>query len=222
MFLSLSLQLPGSVVSSNGAGGISPDFHHSSPQAVFTSFKLPKPGQQAQTPHPDPSSLMASAIFEHNLKSAGSAVMTAPLGGLPAMASQLAAAAAAASKNQITKSDSPTRTSPPPLQIDPRSTTTTPPPSLQQQQQDSAKGKEDSSINVSSGSNNNNNSSSDCGDSPPKNPGLIKARGTYYPLTAFPTSMPQGPVMRREADSPPRTEASSSGKKGNDRRWRQI
>ena len=34
----------------------------------------------------------------------------------------------------------------------------------------------------------------------------IKARGTYYPLTAFPTSMPQGPVMRKGDESPPRHE----------------
>ena len=47
--------------------------------------------------------------------------------------------------------------------------------------------------------------------SPPKNQGLIKARGTYFPLTAFPTSMPQGPVMRR-AGTPPGTEQSPMGK----------
>jgi hypothetical protein len=46
-------------------------------------------------------------------------------------------------------------------------------------------------------------------ESPPKIQGLIKARGTYYPLTAFPTSMPQGPVMHRD-DSPPRTELQPS------------
>ena len=48
---------------------------------------------------------------------------------------------------------------------------------------------------------------------PPKNQGLIKAKGTYYPLTAFPTSMPQGPVMRR-GESPPQpgNEQGSSGK----------
>jgi hypothetical protein len=46
-------------------------------------------------------------------------------------------------------------------------------------------------------------------ESPPKAQGLIKARGTYYPLTAFPTSMPQGPVMHRDG-SPPRTEVQAS------------
>ena len=44
---------------------------------------------------------------------------------------------------------------------------------------------------------------------PPKNQGLIKAKGTYYPLTAFPTNMPQGPVMRRAGESPPREPVTS-------------
>ena len=44
---------------------------------------------------------------------------------------------------------------------------------------------------------------------PPKNQGLIKAKGTYYPLTAFPTNMPQGPVMRRVGESPPREPVTS-------------
>lgn len=36
--------------------------------------------------------------------------------------------------------------------------------------------------------------------SPPKNQMTqVKARGTYFPLTSFPTNMPQGPVMRRDA-----------------------
>ena len=49
-------------------------------------------------------------------------------------------------------------------------------------------------------------------DSPPKSQGLIKARGTYYPLTAFPTSMPQGAVMRKDEDesSPNKSDTSSS------------
>ena len=43
-------------------------------------------------------------------------------------------------------------------------------------------------------SNNNNQSENESSSeevTPPKNQGLIKARGTYFPLTAFPTSMPQ-------------------------------
>jgi hypothetical protein len=54
-------------------------------------------------------------------------------------------------------------------------------------------------------SNNNNQSENESSSedvTPPKNQGLIKARGTYFPLTAFPTSMPQGSVMR-STDSPP-------------------
>ena len=46
--------------------------------------------------------------------------------------------------------------------------------------------------------------------SPPKSQGLIKSRGTYFPLTAFPTSMPQGSVMRRDL-SPPGTDKSIVG-----------
>lgn len=37
----------------------------------------------------------------------------------------------------------------------------------------------------------------------------IKAKGTYYPLTAFPTSMPQGPVMRKGDESPTQNEPLS-------------
>ncbi len=50
-------------------------------------------------------------------------------------------------------------------------------------------------------------------DTPPKQQGLIKARGTYYPLTAFPTSMPQGAVMRKEAEeevSPGKSDSSNT------------
>ena len=52
-------------------------------------------------------------------------------------------------------------------------------------------------------------SKEDDGEGSPSTKGLIKARGTYYPLTAFPTSMPQGPVIRPDA-SPPRIEPSQS------------
>ena len=46
-------------------------------------------------------------------------------------------------------------------------------------------------------------------ESPPKygSAGKIKASGIYYPLSAFPTSMPQGPVM----SSPPTTTLSNEG-----------
>ena len=51
-------------------------------------------------------------------------------------------------------------------------------------------------------------------ESPPKNgnaaAGRIKASGIYYPLSAFPTSMPQGPVM----SSPP-TALSNEGSANN-------
>ena len=54
-------------------------------------------------------------------------------------------------------------------------------------------------------SNNNNQSENESSSeevTPPKNQGLIKARGTYFPLTAFPTSMPQGSVMRATSSPP--------------------
>ena len=39
---------------------------------------------------------------------------------------------------------------------------------------------------------------------------LLQARGTYFPLTAFPTNMPQGSVMRRDS-TPPTNERSLFG-----------
>jgi hypothetical protein len=63
--------------------------------------------------------------------------------------------------------------------------------------------------------NNNNNQSENESSSeevtPPKNQGLIKARGTYFPLTAFPTSMPQGSIMRRDS-TPPGSERNVQSK----------
>ena len=47
-------------------------------------------------------------------------------------------------------------------------------------------------------SNNNNQSENESSSeevTAPKNQGLIKAKGTYFPLTAFPTSMPQVPNL---------------------------
>ena len=46
----------------------------------------------------------------------------------------------------------------------------------------------------------------------------IKAKGTYYPLTAFPTSMPQGPVMRKGDESPTPNEPLS-GRTSNITSW---
>ena len=104
----LSPQIPGN-------GVLGPTDFNASPQAVFTSFKLPKPGggQPGQSvppaaapppaPVPTPSSaaeLLAMAAagpdFKFSLSGAGGGgggggvekVLSAPLGGLPAMASQ--------------------------------------------------------------------------------------------------------------------------------------
>lgn len=237
-------QLPGSLASS-GAMGHPADYHNSSPQAVFTSFKLPKPGSAASaaaaaavtTAVSSPSLLRPSpAVMSSPLGAMMAAggmlpdlskfnpnnplglptpvsqsskppnILSAPLGGLPAMASQLQAAAArmkaedaaAALAGEDLDRGSNHSASP-----GPPGTPRTPPPS--------ATKRVSNNTSIGSGEGEPNNSSADEG-SPPKNQGLIKARGTYYPLTAFPTSMPQGPVMRREDGSPPRTEASNSGK----------
>ena len=90
---------------------LGPADFNASPQAVFTSFKLPKPGggqpgqampAAAPAPVPTPSSaaeLLAMAAagpdFKFSLAGGGvgsgggvEKVLSAPLGGLPAMASQ--------------------------------------------------------------------------------------------------------------------------------------
>ena len=222
-----------------------------SPQAVFTSFKLPKPGLHGMPPSTmglTPSSLgltpssMASmglslpgmppassplnlglgplagfhASIGGLMSSAGAPpglittsasspnILSAPLGGLPAMASQIAAAAKQqqqhqqqqAAKTEAARSENGEREDEEPdvqsVTPPPPEAPATPPPTSSM----TATPTKDSSSE----------------DSPSKQ-GLIKARGTYYPLTAFPTNMPQGPVMRRDDDSPPKTDVSSSGKK---------
>ena len=124
-----------------------------------------------------------------------SSLITAPLGGLPAMASQIAATqkAMVARINEEKKEQSEQEEEEPDVQsVTPPPPPATPPPTS------SATGtptKEGSEVE----------------DTPPKQSGLIKAKGTYYPLSAFPTSMPQGTVLRKENnDSPPKTDASSS------------
>ena len=117
--------------------------------------------------------------------------INAPLGGLPALADQLLMQQAIQLKDKddleaesnnnrlVSPSRSPVPASPPPTKIRPGGP-------------------------VDAGD------SSGSEGTPLKNQqGLIKAKGTYYPLTAFPTSMPQGPVMRSE--SPPHVEPASSG-----------
>ncbi len=184
---------------------------HGSPQAVFTSFKLPKPGQPgggsggpATTPSPAefpslplspvtsmPSGL-GSRLFPMGMApvpQSGLPKIQAPLGGLPALADQLSQQAKKESPVKASQDDEgkdeeekePAERSPP----------STPPPAKRRNE------------GTESGSNSD--------DSPPKNQGMIKAKGTYYPLSAFPTNMPQGPVMRRD-ESPPRPEQQNSGR----------
>ncbi len=185
---------------------------HGSPQAVFTSFKLPKPGGDSpgMTGHGPISPVTSvgaagfgSRLFPMGLGNPPTPLVTpggpnnnivtppkvsAPLGGLPALADQiLMQQQLNNSANSEPASESNNNKSS--AKEDSVSPPGTPPP---------AKRRNDGESSGSEGT-------------PPKNQGLIKAKGTYYPLTAFPTSMPQGPVMRRDG-SPPRTEQSSSGK----------
>ena len=185
---------------------------HGSPQAVFTSFKLPKPGDPQTPPVGGPggplspatanNSGFGSRLFPMGLGNPPVSVnvsglqttppkMSAPLGGLPALADQLLMQNkqkrdSEESNNNKTdngpRDAAPERGSPP----------STPPP---------MKRKADGGDSSSEGT-------------PPKNQGLIKAKGTYYPLTAFPTNMPQGPVMRR-GESPPR-DPNAGGNSGDE------
>jgi len=82
-----------------------PDLH-GSPQAVFTSFKLPKPGPGGPLDmampmpgspfglgnrFPIPMSCFPTSTSPSSVINSVSRVMSAPLGGLPAVASQMAA-----------------------------------------------------------------------------------------------------------------------------------
>jgi len=203
---------------------------HGSPQAVFTSFKLPKPGNMdmhmpmqgspfglgSRFPMPFPTTTTTPS----GGLSSSPRVMTAPLGGLPAVDSQMAARQQQQQQHQHDQAMKMLSQQHQQQQQQ-----------LQQQQQhsrhlsspdrlsddgDDCRSVSPKSIPTTPKSGGNRNSEGDVkqegnssDESPPKIQGLIKARGTYYPLTAFPTSMPQGPVMHRD-DSPPRTELQPS------------
>ncbi len=209
-------QIPG-----NGAIG-SHDFN-ASPQAVFTSFKLPKPGgtgpavsTTAPSGPPPPSSaaelLAAAAAAEARFPLGGGAAgatdnkflgsvtkMSAPLGGLPAMASQFAAAAAAAAAAVQRDTDAEK------TEDKAREESKSPSSDLATANKD-ANSLENTPQKSSEGVGEGNSGD----DTPPKNSGMIKARGTYYPLTAFPTTMPQGPVMNSSPTTTNSNEASSN------------
>jgi hypothetical protein len=181
-----------------------------SPQAVFTSFKLPKPnsGDLHHLP-PMPSSPFArfpSMPFQASATTPSSAsstprVLSAPLGGLPAVDSQVAARQQQQQQQQ---------------QHQPQQLHQQPARHLRTPERNSDDEDDDDVVDdttptkkrrLSEVESRHDRGSSD--ESPPKAQGLIKARGTYYPLTAFPTTMPQGPVMHRDG-SPPRTESQPS------------
>ena len=206
-----------------GAGDL-----HGSPQAVFTSFKLPKPGgggsvgggggglgapigvggEQPALTSPGPISPVTnttqsgfgSRLFPIGLGSlpttpnsnalqSSPPKVNAPLGGLPALADQILMQQAGQMKNidDLEAESNNNRLLSPSRSPLPAS----PPPSK-----------------LRSGIEGGDSSGSE-GTPLKSQQGLIKAKGTYYPLTAFPTSMPQGPVMRCE--SPPHVEPTSSG-----------
>ena len=186
----------------------SPDLH-GSPQAVFTSFKLPKPGGESSLsgsggpsepiPSPLPTTPQSPGGFGSRLFPMGLGnpplgpagllnsppKVSAPLGGLPALADQLMMSS---------------------------------PPKPKEESNNNHK-EEDNDSPPGSPLPKKESSGSEQG-TPPKHQGLIKAKGTYYPLTAFPTNMPQGPVMRNRGESPPRVEQPVSGKsKTNQNIW---
>ena len=89
------------------------------------------------------------------------------------------------------------RESPPPLTVDPTA------PSGGQRSQGSSPAPGDATSTPKKASAEEGEGGNSVEESPPKygSAGKIKASGIYYPLSAFPTSMPQGPVM----SSPPTT-----------------
>lgn len=217
-----------------GSGGSHGD--NLSPQAVFTSFKLPKPGQSnsvnpasnallvhnneqpllptrfsSPTGHQVPCGGPSGMLLTNSADSHGAKMFSAPLGGLPAMATQIAEAA----EEQISTSiNGETEGKPHSYNND--------------SDEDNIHPDNDDDDDTNEGNNNNENKTNsntptnklsssqgkeDSSNSPlessPSGAKAIKARGTYYPLTAFPTSMPQGPVMRKGDESPSRTETIS-------------
>ena len=172
-----------------------------SPQAVFTSFKLPKPGNMDLNLPTSPFGRFPPMPFQTTTTTpSGSAprVLSAPLGGLPAVDSQVAARQQQQHQQQHHHYQQPQR----------RLST----PDRDSDDDDD----QDADVDVSPAkisriseteSRHDRGGSSD--ESPPKAQGLIKDKGTYYPLTAFPTTMPQGPVMHRDG-SPPRSEVQPS------------
>jgi len=161
------------------------------PQAVFTSFKLPKPG-----------TAMAPTDFSAPAYSSSAMGMT----NSPFSFSVSPLRPPVPHFTTTTQFD----IKPPGPEVSGINLGPTPPeetphaPTAPQPQQEDGIQK----VQESNNNNQSENESSSEEVTPPKNQGLIKARGTYFPLTAFPTSMPQGSVMRSTA-SPPASEAQT-------------
>ena len=165
---------------SNSMGG--------TPQAVFTSFKLPKPGPPMPSDFPglspnSPYSFSVASLrpplptqytttTQFNIKPEPGHEMQG--GG------QVGAGASILANSAITESNEAKKERP---------------ESPISESEPSVKKSHDNSLSE--------HGSSGEDQTPPKNMGLIKARGTYYPLTAFPTTMPQGSVMRKNGSPPP-------------------
>lgn len=152
-------------------------------------------------------------LLSNNSENHGGKILSAPLGGLPAMASQIEEAAEEKSSTSINGS----------TQEKDDSNQDSDEENLPSESPDDAI---EGNNNIEHKTNSNainmkltptqrkDESANSSLETSPSGAKAIKARGTYYPLTAFPTSMPQGPVMRKGDESPPRHE-SAPGRKTN-------
>merc|ERR1719412_714317 len=154
------------------------------PQAVFTSFKLPKPGM-AGLPGPEFPSIQSGPGSPYSF----SVAPARPPVPHFTTTTQFSCLKPEASSDSVINPGPNHHTE---AKKEHRETPTAP----LSAEEDLQKIQENNNNNQSE------NESSSEEVSPPKNQGLIKARGTYFPLTAFPTSMPQGSVMRRDTTPP--------------------
>jgi len=156
------------------------------PQAVFTSFKLPKPGPPMPPDFPG----LQGPVSSHSPYSFSVAPIRPPI---PQFTTTTQFDMKTEPGQNIT-SESAINLGPNSIQEAKKELCEN--PTAPVSQEDIQKIQENNNNNQSE------NESSSEEVTPPKNQGLIKARGTYFPLTAFPTSMPQGPIMRRDSTPP--------------------
>ena len=143
-------------------------------------------------------------IISNNSDSPKGKVFSAPLGGLPAMESQIEEATEDKSLNgnALDKSGINEDSDDENLSSDPTDD------AIEGNNNNEAKTNPNSLGSKSSTALRKDESANSSLETSPGGSKAIKAKGTYYPLTAFPTSMPQGPVMRKGDESPPRNESA--------------